>query len=105
MTTSPPSPAVERRTDVLRVAIAIACITTAVAWPLLNLGSRNTIIALWGSHGIDDGDIVAAIPFVMGLAVLALPWRRRLPVGVALGAIVIGVMLGGALGVVYKLAG
>lgn len=98
------SPTLARRADLLRIALAIASFTAAVAWPLLNIGSRNTIVALWGTHGIDDGDIFAVVPFVIGLAVLALPWRRRMPVSVTLGALAIGVVLGGALGVLVKLA-
>ena len=104
MSRTSPAPAADHRMEAARVGAAIACFTVAVAWPLLNLGSRNTVLHLWGSHGIDDGDIVSVIPLVVGLAMLAFPWRRRLPLGVAVAALAIGILLGGALGVVYKLA-
>jgi hypothetical protein len=81
MSRTSPAPAADHRMEAARVGAAIACFTVAVAWPLLNLGSRNTVLHLWGSHGIDDGDIVSVIPLVVGLAMLAFPWRRRLPLG------------------------
>lgn len=59
----------------VRELLAGGLLAIAFVWPFLDIGPRGrTLIVLTQEHGVDAGDLLAVIPFVLALALLF--WRR-----------------------------
>jgi hypothetical protein len=68
----------DRRTEPRRIALGVALLIVAVAWPVLNIGPRSrTLVSIGWTHGVEALDLLAMIPFVLAMVVVLPVWRRR----------------------------